>query len=315
MNTKDSLGPAAPTLILAWREAVLATFAAADAHLADPAASDSVVHAARRELKRLAALSRLAPADMRELARQTRAAADRARRALGGSRDAAVLAKLIESAHLELGAAEPAVRAAVERRARPLRSEAVAAGREELAALRENWKSAEPARDDDLLARVVGNYRRARRRMDKAREGSASALHRWRSAVVAHHCQMTFLVRLAPALKPRAKALDALRDRLGDWNDIDMLQVHTRDGLAKAERRALGDAVADDKERLVKAADKAGSELFAARPRAFRAELADVLEAALRDKSEPKKSEPKKSAPKKPAPRDEKPRKPQASST
>jgi hypothetical protein len=309
MNIKDSLGPAAPTLILAWREAVLATFAAADAHLADPAASDSVVHAARRELKRLAALSRLAPADMRELARRTRAAADRARRALGGSRDAAVLTKLIESAHLELGAAEPAVRAAVEKRARPLRSEAVAAGRDELAALRENWKGVEPARDDDLLARVVGNYRRARRRMDKAREGSASALHRWRSAVVAHHCQMTFLVRLAPALRPRAKALDALRDRLGDWNDIDMLQVHTRDGLAKAERRALGEAVADDKERLVKAAEKAGNELFAARPRAFRAELADVLEAALSAKSAPGTP-----APKKPASRDEKPRKPPAGS-
>ena len=295
MNKENASAQPAPTLVSAWREAVLATFAAADAHLATPSAGDSVVHAARRELKRLAALSRLAPVEMRALARETRAAADRIRRALGDSRDAAVLAKLIESAHLELGAAEPAVRAAVEKRARPLQSEAVVAGREELSALRENWKSAEPARDDDLLARVVGNYRRARRRMEKAREGSASALHRWRGAVVAHHCQMGFLARLIPALKPRAKELDALRDRLGDWNDIDMLQLHTRDGLAKADRRALGEAVAGDKERLVKAAEKAGNALFAARPRAFRAELSGILDAALRETHAAKSGKPRKS--------------------
>ena len=269
----------APSLEKAWRHALLDVFARVGTGLADPSPTDEAVHAARRELKRLAALTRLAPASLRPLARDTRAAADLARKALGGRRDAAVLARLIETSALKLGSSEPAVRAAVENIAKPLAADALAEARGLLEGLRAQWGAAAVA-DAELVERAVKTYRRARRLMRKAQDGSAKALHSWRGAVVAHHYQMAFMARLAPSLKSRAKAVDALRDRLGDWNDIDMLQVHTRRALDRADRRALGEAVADDKEKLVKAAGKAGLDLFERRARDFAGTLREALATA-----------------------------------
>lgn len=263
-----------------WRDSLLATFAAIDAHLAERTATDAIVHTTRRELKRLAALMRLSPSSLRTLARETRRAADETRRALGSSRNLAVMGKLIDKMTKKLGEDAAPVRAAVAQSTESPTTDATAQGRARLAELREAWKSAAPTDDAAILERVVNGYRRARRRAEAAGEGSAKALHSWRSAVVAHHYQMNFLARLAPELKPHAKEVDTLRDHLGDWNDIDMLQLHAHAGLDKANRRALSDAVADDKQKLEKTAARMGAKLFAARPRDFRATLVQALDAA-----------------------------------
>ena len=286
MSPKTKSASPVPQLAAAWRAALHGTFAAALAHLSETQANDAIVHAARRELKRLAALTRLAPSHLRDLARDTRRAADVARRALGEKRNAAVMSKLIDHAAEKLGERAQAVRDAI---AQTDADAAPAADhRAALEAVRDSWRAAEIAPDADLLTPVVKTYRRARRRMKRARDGSTAALHRWRSSIVAHHYQMTFLAKLAPALKAQAKEIDALRDRLGDWNDIDMLQTHAHDGLDKAGRRALDAALVDDKTRLETSATKSGAAIFDPRPKFFRARLTEALEEALREKRDEK---------------------------
>lgn len=283
MSPKTKNASSVPQLAAAWRNALLGTFAAALAHLSEAQASDAIVHAARRELKRLAALTRLAPAHLRDLARDTRRAADIARRALGEKRNAAVMSKLIDHAAGKLGERAQAVRDAIaqtDAAAPPAQDNRAA-----LETMRNAWNAADIAADADLITPVIKTYRRARRRMKRARDGSTAALHRWRSAIVAHHYQMAFLARLAPPLKAQAKEIDALRDRLGDWNDIDMLQTHAHDGLDKAGRRALDAALVDDKTRLETSATKSGAAIFDPRPKVFRARLTETLEEALREKA------------------------------
>lgn len=297
MSTKPKTKPP-QALAGVWRDSLLATFAAIDAHLGEASASDAIVHTARRELKRLAALARLAPSSHKQLARDTRRAADVTRRALGGQRNTSVMSKLIDGMANKLGEEAQLVRAAVEQSAKTHPAEEVTAGRESLTQLREAWKAAETLDDEALLAHVVKGYRRARKRADAAAEGSAKALHRWRSAIVAHHYQLAFLARIAPALKAHAKDVDALRDRLGDWNDIDMLQAHAHGGLAKANRKALAEAVAADKHKLETAASRAGAKLFEPKPRVFRETINAALVATQADKptATVKAQKPKKAA-------------------
>lgn len=297
MSTKSKIKPP-QGLAAVWRDSLLATFAAIDAHLGESAATDAIVHTARRELKRLAALARLAPSSLKQLARDTRRSADVTRRALGGRRNTTVMNKLIDGMSDKLGEQAQLVRAAIEHSARTHPAEEVAAGRDSLTKLREAWKAVENVEDEALTARVVKGYRRARNRADAAAEGSAKALHRWRSAIVAHHYQMAFLARVAPELKAHAKDVDALRDRLGDWNDIDMLQAHAHDGLAKANRKALAEAVAGDKHKLETAASRSGAKLFEPKPRVFHATITAALTAAQAEKpaSAGKPQKPKKAA-------------------
>lgn len=283
MSSKTKNASPVPQLAVAWRNALLGTFAAALAHLSETQTSDAIVHAARRELKRLASLTRLSPTHLRDLARDTRRAADVARRALGEKRNAAVMSRLIDHAAERLGDRAQAVRDAI---AQTDAAEPAQDNRAALEAVRDAWKAADIAADADLITPVIKTYRRARRRMKRAaRDGSTAALHRWRSAIVAHHYQMAFLAKLAPPLKAQAKEIDALRDRLGDWNDIDMLQTHAHDGLDKAGRRALDAALVDDKTRLETSAAKSGAAIFDPRPKVFRARLTETLEEALREKA------------------------------
>lgn len=221
----------------ALRQAMLAALGEIEARLADDPITPGGVHLARRAAKRARALARLAPPALAALAAHTRKTVDRARRALGGARDADVRAATLDALKAKLGPAHDTLL----RLARGAPKEAgpsadIQALRAEIDALMRDWRLCEaPGEIDDIVAAAASTYRRMRKRAKAARDGESAALHRWRTAVVDFEYDADFLSRFAPVMKQAKRDADRLRGDLGDINDLDELCGHIVGSASGAE--------------------------------------------------------------------------------
>ena len=209
------------------------------------------VHAARKALKRVRAVHRLAGAKRKD----DRLLRD-AGRLLAGARDAEVLVELFDrlAPHLDASVEE------VERARHELRADVEAAAVDEAGAVALLDRAAKRVTRwevDDVEPGVRATYREARRAM----RGSESAptgerLHEWRKDVKRHwhHCELL-------GHEARAERVHELADALGDDHDLVVLAERLPDVPGLAERCATR------QEELRAKAFDLGEELFGTRPR------------------------------------------------
>ncbi len=243
------------------------------------------VHAARKDLKRLRALLRLARAGLgEETFRRENTTARDAGRELSAVRDAQVLIKALETLKGELyGRVAPEtlesvhgwLQAGVEAAGNALRTQdrlprAVAL----LSAARERidtwpWQHGEDA------WRVPGEglqkvYRAARRAMHRAAsDGQEGDFHEWRKQVK----RLGAHVQLLGPLSPRRsgvmdKALGKLADRLGDEHDLavlaDTLAQHHDPAVSPTDLEVIARVIGERRTELRKKACKRGRRFFRA---------------------------------------------------
>lgn len=243
---------------------------------ADPA---HAVHGARKSLKRVRALLRLArpglgeEAFSRENAR-FRGVAD----LLAGARDHHILFETAEK---------------LERRSGPRAKAAFAAAREMLSGLPNGAsREARPCQIGEATHRLreslkpfkkldVGpdgfaifakglerSYRIGRRAFERAYEHpSGETFHEWRKGVQQHWRHMALLSRAWPDfMEARANEARELSQNLGDDHDLDMLASAARDGLNPKHARVVERHCRDQQADLRAAAWPRGLRLFAEKP-------------------------------------------------
>ena len=181
------------------------------------------VHTCRKRLKELRALLRmLAPRLPEGLAEQRLVAASALADELGGARDGAVLRHTLAS----LGA-DPELAGEEQDEAGPWMAAALV---QHHAAARALLASLQDLDLDEQGWGLVGrglrqSWEQGRRRMRRAREeGTAVALHCWRSRAKARMYQERWLVPTWPGLlAARGAELDRLAELLGDHHDLEVL--------------------------------------------------------------------------------------------
>ncbi len=244
------------------------------------------VHRVRKTLKESRALARLFLPSLGEPARVTIAALAVVRRRVGRARDLDVMESRLGRLAPPPEIAGPLGEAIARERDAAQRAHtafATAASRAQLGAIvkrLEGWDIAHVG-DAGIAEAVARTYRQGLRRGRLAFDGAdPAALHALRSRVVDLRYQLSALSPAWPAaLGAQSDELNALRDTLGDFNDLDVLARFA------AERGDLSpDALAALAERLeakqMKLRRRAGIEferLFAETPDAFAARLAAYL--------------------------------------
>jgi CHAD domain-containing protein len=237
------------------------------------------VHEARKDMKKLRALLRLARDELGEdvYRRENECFRDAARR-LSGVRDADVMLDTLGS----LGRPFPALRDALKAHRRGERSvadaEGVVAVLTDARARVDVW----PLRRDDFGAMEGGLrriYRRGRRAIEAVEEQPATEdLHEWRKREkdLWHHLTL-FRESWPELLKTTADEAHALSDRLGDDHDLAVLQEWTQENVGPLV--GFDDAVEERRLELQHDALHLGRRLYAERPGAFVARLRGYWEA------------------------------------
>ena len=237
------------------------------------------VHEARKDMKKLRALLRLARDELGEdvYRRENECFRDAARR-LSGVRDADVMLDTLGS----LGRPFPALRDTLKAHRRGERSvadaEGVVAVLTDACARVEVW----PLRRDDFGAMEGGlrrTYRRGRRALEAVEDQPATEdLHEWRKREkdLWHHLTL-FRESWPELLKTTADEAHALSDRLGDDHDLAVLQEWTQENVGPLV--GFDDAVEARRLELQHDALHLGRRLYAERPGAFVARLRGYWEA------------------------------------
>jgi CHAD domain-containing protein len=250
-------------------------------HLAEEARRDleliprkpvHAVHALRTRMKQLRALLELLREGVPKTTRKDISAlAKRLKDKFAGVRDAHVIATLRASIggrrqvasyqkRLDAVAARPsrARDSAMEAEAGRLARKVGALGLEGL-----SWEK--------VLDAYVRSYRSARNAMKACKSNPVpERFHKWRRPVKDLFFQ-SHALRPADGMKRRARLARRLADRLGDYNDLDMLEK----SAGAAGRKGIIKRIAKRKRSLEETAFKIGAKLFSSKPR----ELARELEA------------------------------------
>ena len=233
--------------------------------------SEEAVHEARKDMKKLRAVLRLARAELGdEVFRAENAAARDTARLLAGARDATVMLETLEA----LPVRRPRLRAALEQHAAaagdPDRDAAIAA-LERLDERIDDW----PLERDDFAAIEPGLrrvYRQGRRAMRRSEaHPTVENLHEWRKREkdLWYHLRLLREARPDPMRAAAAEA-DALADRLGDDHDLAVLLGFARErGLADG----IEEAVEERRATLQTEAFDAGSRLYDERAKDFAGRL------------------------------------------
>ncbi len=261
------------------------------------------VHGARKTLKEARAIARFFLPCVGEPARVTIAALAVVRRRVGRARDLDVMEARLQRLAPPSEIAEPLGEAIERERQAASRAHSIfatSASRAQLNAIvkrLEAWDLSR-VRDDDIVEAMARTYRQARRRGRLALESDdAAALHALRSRVVDLRYQLAALSSAWPAaLDAQSEELNALRDTLGDFNDLEVLGKFAaeRGGLAPEALSALTGRLAAKQKKLRRRATTEFERLFAETPDAF----ADRLAAYLRRPMEKPKTGAAKAAPK-----------------
>jgi CHAD domain-containing protein len=235
---------------------------------------EDAVHTARKDMKKLRALLRLARGEIGDdvYRRETTAFRD-AGRELAGLRDADVMIATLGSLELpetEAGPLRQALEAHRIRTAAGGREQAAAGAIDMLAAARErvtDW----PLETDGFAAFEEGfgrMYRRGRRNMRAARkEPTAENLHEWRKRTKDLWYHLALLEEAwPPVMQALADEAHELSDRLGDAHDLDVLVEWAR---KHADPGAIQAAVDERRLRLQTDAFDYGTRLYADKPNVF----------------------------------------------
>ena len=236
---------------------------------------EQAIHEARKDMKKLRALLRLARGELgeRTYARENACFGDAARE-LAGARDADVMLATLKALELPSGLGWE-----LRKRIQDGHSEQRSDGRE--AAARAAAATLEEARGriadwplerDSFKALSEGlerTYRRGRREFKEARaEPGTEALHEWRKRVkqLWYHAS---LLRCAwpPVMAAYAGEAHELSDRLGDDHDLATLAVWVADNVG--EEPELAAAVESRRAQLQREALARGERLYAEKPSAY----------------------------------------------
>jgi CHAD domain-containing protein len=128
----------------------------------------------------------------------------------------------------------------------------------------------------DVAKQLAASYREARRNVpDRWSHADADALHELRKFVVIHRYQMQIVHPLWKRFtKMWISEAQKLRERLGQHQDLDVLEALTRPGEPLAYWHArLGAPITARKRRHVAAAKKIAARMFVDKPSAFRRRL------------------------------------------
>ena len=257
------------------------------------------VHGLRKNLKEARAIARLFLPSLAEPARVTIAAFAVVRRRVGRARDLDVM-----EARLARLAPPPEIAAplnlAIEReRAAANRVHngfATRASRSQLSAIVkrvERW-NLENIGADDIVAAVAHTYRQGRRRGRAAfASDDPATMHALRARVVDLRYQLAALSPAWPAaLQAQSGELNALRDTLGDFNDLHVLSTFATEraalppeGLAELLAR-----LAVKQKKLKRRAETEFERLFAETPDAFAERLSAYLRRPMEKPEIPQKA-------------------------
>jgi CHAD domain-containing protein len=244
------------------------------------------VHGVRKTLKESRALARLFMPSVGEPARVTIAALAVVRRRVGRARDLDVMESRLERLAPPPEIAKPlgeAIGREREAAKRAHTSLAAAASRAQLNAIvkrLDGWDLGH-VRDADIAEAVARTYRQGFRRGRVAFDsGEPAALHALRSRVVDLRYQLSALSPAWPAaLNAQSEELNALRDTLGDFNDLDVLGrfAAERCGLSSEALTGLTERLEIKQGKLKRRAEVEFERLFAETSDAFAARLATYL--------------------------------------
>ena len=245
------------------------------------------VHDVRKTLKEARALARLFLKRLGEPARVTIVALAVTRRRVGRARDLDVMSLRLQRLAPPPKIAEALAAAIARERLAADRAHggfAASAARARLNAIVkriERW-SLSAVGPEEIVAAVARTYRQARRRGRLAFDSEdPAALHALRARVVDLCYQLAALAPAWPAaLNAQAEELDALRDTLGAFNDLEMLAKFAagRGGLSPEAQTDLTARLEAKQKKLKRRARTEFDRLFAERPRAFADRLTAYLE-------------------------------------
>ncbi|HVP98173.1 MAG TPA: CHAD domain-containing protein [Roseiarcus sp.] len=250
------------------------------------------VHDVRKTLKEARALTRLFLKSVGEPARVTIAALAAVRRRVGRARDLDVMEQRLARLQPPVDIAKPVAEAIARERAAESRAHngfGANASRRQLAAIArrlEAW-DLDGVDESDIVDAVARSYRQARRRGRAAFETSDPvALHALRSRVVDLRYQLAALAPAWPAaLTAQAEELNALRDTLGAFNDLNVLGkfASERCGLPAEAMSALTERLEERQKKLRRRAEIEFDRLFAETPNAFAARLAAYVKSPMEE--------------------------------
>jgi CHAD domain-containing protein len=234
--------------------------------------SEEAVHEARKDMKKLRALLRLARDELGDevYRRENDCFRDAAGR-LSGVRDADVMLGTLDGLDTEV----PELRKALE-----AHREVLAAGgeqRDEVVAVLEDARERVddwPLEDNGFEAIEPGLtriYRRGRRALQEVEhEPTTEALHEWRKRVKDHRYHVDLLEKAWPAtLGAVEEELHALSDRLGEDHDLAVLQDWAHEHVPGVDLDDLDEEIGRRRAKLQADGVAIGRRLYAERPRAF----------------------------------------------
>ncbi len=254
------------------------------------------IHGLRKTLKEARAIARLFLPSLGEPARVTIAALAVVRRRVGRARDLDVMEARLERLAPPPEIAAPLLEAIGRERTAASRDHggfATSASRSQLNAIVARlgaWDLASLGADD-IAEAVARSYRQARRRGKIAFEGhDPRALHKLRARVVDLRYQLAALSPAWPAvLGAQSEELNALRDTLGDFNDLHMLATFAKE-RASLRPEALADLMeplAAKQKKLKRRAEIEFDRLFAETPDAFSERLSAYLRRPIKEPKAP----------------------------
>jgi CHAD domain-containing protein len=247
---------------------------------------EEAVHNARKDLKKLRALLRLARGELGTSVYRREAACFRdAAAALSGARDADVMIATLEKLELDDTVSGPLRQALEAHRLRTSgggRRQAAAEAVEMLSEARArivDW----PLEDDSFAALEPGlrrTYRRGRREWRAMRKApTTEGLHEWRKRTKELWYAHELLRSLwKPVMKAVGDEAHELSERLGDDHDLAVLLEWAQEHAAPAPE--LVEAVEERRRILLQEALGLGARLYADRPKVFMRRLERLYEAS-----------------------------------
>ena len=236
---------------------------------------EEAVHEARKDMKKLRALLRLARGEVGKetFARENACFRDAARE-LAGTRDSDVMLDTLAALELPADAGWDLRKGVQEELARHAPDDRQAAARAAAAVLKEARRRVDswPLEHDSFEAVADGlarTYRRGRRALGAAREEpTAEALHEWRKRVKDLWYHHTLLRELwPPVMSAVGDEAHELSDRLGDDHDLVVLAAWVRGHLDPGPE--FSEAVIRRREQLQREAFALGARLYAEKPSAY----------------------------------------------
>src|SRR5277367_375552 len=244
------------------------------------------VHDVRKTLKEARAIARLFLDCVGEPARVTIAALAATRRQIGRARDLDVMALRLKRLEPPREVSEPLMaaiareRQAAQRARRGLSASAPRARLNAIVRRVDGWDLSAVG-TAELVAAVARTYRQARKRGRLAFDGDDPvALHAFRDRGVDLRYQLALLSCAWPdALNAQAEALNDLREALGDFNDLHVLETFAAEhsGLSTQALEELGARITLKQKKVKRQAHVEFERLFAETPSAFATRIAAYL--------------------------------------